>query len=650
VTIDFKRRPTVNGVLVELVGHAHIETPDHNHNAAYAALAHGHDDRYYTEDEIDALLSGKSSLVHTHALAALSDTTLASPQDSQVLVYDAAGAKWFNRDMSFLGLLTQTLADARYAALAHLHDDRYYTEAEIDTLLTSYDVIGHNHDAAYAALAHLHDDRYYTESEIDDLLTDYGGHTHSYVALADYEDADVLAKLLNVDGPASGLYAAGAVALVGAAKVDSTVAPMGVGAFGGLGVAHAFYHSSGTGYPATAGVGFEVGRSANSTASETGSFRFWHANAATLDLYLAVFDGTARAWSSYAKLWHDGNDGAESGLDADLLDTYEAAAFGRLAASNVWTQTNRYNNIVQVSRGDATVQSSFNAGAFVGLSIEAFNADNSAKLPIALNGWGGYVGINNVNPVYALDATGGIRARSSVTAKQTGTYGAIGLIGGSPTLCGYIEWRLPAADGAAASRLGYIGWHGNDVQMTLENSARFVVIGASGVGGSIHAASTTGSGVPSFTLGNATRYWDTRVDGSTGIWRLRDISAGNLERLSVDLSGNLGVGTAAPQGRLHSWDGYGGMLHKTVTGVGTTEVQIIPDGTGDVAGGMSVHYVARGANGTTEGGHYEIANSGMDTSSVTTNLLITLYASGRVTVQARTSTTTWRISFHILWT
>ena len=53
----------------------------------------------------------------------------------------------------------------------HNHDDRYYTESEIDTKLSGKSDIGHTHD-----------DRYYTESEIDTKLSGKAdkSHTHNY--------------------------------------------------------------------------------------------------------------------------------------------------------------------------------------------------------------------------------------------------------------------------------------------------------------------------------------------------------------------------------------------------------------------------------------------------------------------------------------
>lgn len=65
----------------------------------------------------------------------------------------------------------------------HIHDDRYYTEAEIDNLLSSKSDVGHTHDDRYyteaemdsllsnkSDVGHTHDDRYYTETEMDLLL------------------------------------------------------------------------------------------------------------------------------------------------------------------------------------------------------------------------------------------------------------------------------------------------------------------------------------------------------------------------------------------------------------------------------------------------------------------------------------------------
>jgi hypothetical protein len=78
---------------------------------------------------------------------ALNSTSTATAPTSSALktTYDAAvGA--------------QTTADSK-SPLGHIHDDRYYTEAEMDALL-----------AGKSAITHTHDTRYYTQAQTDSFL------------------------------------------------------------------------------------------------------------------------------------------------------------------------------------------------------------------------------------------------------------------------------------------------------------------------------------------------------------------------------------------------------------------------------------------------------------------------------------------------
>ena len=104
-----------------------------NHTHNYSVSGHTHDDRYYTESEMNTKLSGKADSGHTH----------------------------------------------NYAAASHSHDDRYFTESEMNTKL-----------AGKANSGHTHDDRYYTESEMNTKLAGKAdsGHTHNYAAASHTHD------------------------------------------------------------------------------------------------------------------------------------------------------------------------------------------------------------------------------------------------------------------------------------------------------------------------------------------------------------------------------------------------------------------------------------------------------------------------------
>lgn len=103
------------------------------------------------------------------------------------------------------------------ADLVHDHDDRYYTEAEIDALIGTL-AGSHNHDDRYYTkteigdiiLAHDHDGRYYTESEVNSLLAAKANLSHQHGA------ADITSGILN----------AARVPSLDASKIISGVLPL----------------------------------------------------------------------------------------------------------------------------------------------------------------------------------------------------------------------------------------------------------------------------------------------------------------------------------------------------------------------------------------------------------------------------------------
>lgn len=63
-----------------------------------------------------------------------------------------------------------------YPPSAHTHDDRYYTEAEVNSLLSGK-----------AGNGHTHDDRYYTEGEVNNLLAAKAASNHSHGNMGTWE-------------------------------------------------------------------------------------------------------------------------------------------------------------------------------------------------------------------------------------------------------------------------------------------------------------------------------------------------------------------------------------------------------------------------------------------------------------------------------
>jgi len=77
----------------------------------------------------------------------------------------------------------------------HTHDDRYYTQVEVDAKFTSTGVY---YTGVFSSTGHIHDDRYYTESE-SDLRYAPQSHTHSHGTLTGL-DADDHTQYIRVDG------------------------------------------------------------------------------------------------------------------------------------------------------------------------------------------------------------------------------------------------------------------------------------------------------------------------------------------------------------------------------------------------------------------------------------------------------------------
>lgn len=94
----------------------------------FAPKSHSHDDRYYTESEMDGKLEKKSSTDHTHDLSelisALSIGTSTTLNDSVQIITqdtDTANQKYYRRPLAVLWDYIKSKADSVYSAIGHTH-------------------------------------------------------------------------------------------------------------------------------------------------------------------------------------------------------------------------------------------------------------------------------------------------------------------------------------------------------------------------------------------------------------------------------------------------------------------------------------------------------------------------------------------------
>ena len=135
----------------------------------------------------------------------------------------------------------------------------------------------------------------------------------------------------------------------------------------------------------------------------------------------------------------------------------------------------------------------------------------------------------------------------------------------------------------------------------------------------------------------------TRLSGSAAAEAMRITSAKHV-----------GIGTTAPQGRLHAYDTIGGCLFWIYDGVDGTTRTIIPDGTGDVLYSLIVSYVTRSSAGTVEEGFYGVGitpGTTFDLVSIAGPhvLRLEVTAAGAVTIYRQSGDRTYKVALWLQW-
>lgn len=125
----------------------------------FAPKSHSHDDRYYTESEMDGKLNSKVNNTKDGASSLINklDSATGIPVDSAFFVSqysDGTQSAYYRRPVSTLWTYIKSKADSvyqpkgSYAASSHTHDDRYYTETEINSKLNGKANSSHTHTKA----------------------------------------------------------------------------------------------------------------------------------------------------------------------------------------------------------------------------------------------------------------------------------------------------------------------------------------------------------------------------------------------------------------------------------------------------------------------------------------------------------------------
>ena len=147
----------------------------------------------------------------------------------------------------------------------------------------------------------------------------------------------------------------------------------------------------------------------------------------------------------------------------------------------------------------------------------------------------------------------------------------------------------------------------------------------------------------------ATENWtDTALGSRIGLYTIQNGTNIEVEAMRIDQSGNVGIGTTSPQGKIHIHDGNGGFLFWTFDGIDGNAQTIIPDGTGDIKDVARLEGVISVSDGTSTaivGTTIKPGNSITPTSGLT----IFVNADGSATIQRTSGSLNYNIALRVIW-
>jgi hypothetical protein len=172
---------------------------------------------------------------------------------------------------------------------------------------------------------------------------------------------------------------------------------------------------------------------------------------------------------------------ASGDLTATNISAGQFSSSGRMMANSLefWGALPAWGGLFQ--QGAAGVfgsNTSAVAGEIVLVGAPKLHLATTNAGAAAMTVWGSNVGIGKPAPSVALDVTGSIRASVQSTAPDIRTSsgvpndGFVQLAHGTNQLSGFVAWHKPGN-----VRLGYIGWDSANINVQLENNAKFTVMG-----------------------------------------------------------------------------------------------------------------------------------------------------------------------------
>lgn len=153
------------------------------------------------------------------------------------------------------------------------------------------------------------------------------------------------------------------------------------------------------------------------------------------------------------------------------------------------------------------------------------------------------------------------------------------------------------------------------------------------------------------TMGSASiyLYGNSASGGTLALRTSPGPGVSHQPRVTIIPSGDVGVGTSAPRGRLHAAGLRGGWMHWSGELTDST-LDIVPDGVGDVVRGLTGQYVCHDVTtGVTTGGQLSLRepdNNGAQFGGIGAGIRILTDGTVRL---YRTTTDTYHISLQLVW-